>query len=110
LGKYLLIASRDCFEYADAAYFCDQARGLAGAANDVTLFLLQNSVLMARKGIGQNPLAKVAGAKKVQVLADDFCLRERAIGKDALLPGIQVSNVDHLVDLLMQDGVKAVWH
>ena len=113
MAKYLLIESRDPFEYGDVAYFCKQAGDLAAGGNEVTLFLVQNGVLMARGGIGVNPLAdavKSAGTGKLEVLADGFCLRERAIKSDALLPGVRSSDVDHLVDLLAQDDVKAVWH
>jgi predicted peroxiredoxin len=110
VSSYLLIGSRDVFEYGDAAYLYDQAKGLADAGNDVTMFLVQNAVLMARKGVDKSPIPKVLGQKRIKVLADEFCLKERAIGKDAILQGIQVSNVDALVDMLAQDGVKAVWH
>src|SRR2546426_11091313 len=109
MAKYLMIESRDCFEYGDAPYFIEQAQGLASKGNDVTMFLVQNGVLMARKGVDDNPVAKIAKGK-VKVLADDFCLRERGIPSTSLLDGIGVSNVDQLVDMLAQDGVKAVWH
>ncbi|MCH8194763.1 MAG: DsrE family protein [Chloroflexi bacterium] len=111
MSNYLMIASRDCFEYADVGYFCNQAQDLAAGGNDVTLFLVQNAVLMARKGIDGNPLAGVVGdGSKVEVLADGFCLKERGVKSGSMLSGVKVSDVDHLVDLLTQDGVKAVWH
>ncbi len=109
MGKYLLIESRDPFEYADVGYFCTMAKDLASAGNAVTLFLVQNGVLMARKG-ANSPVQSVLKDSKVQVLADDFCLKERAIQQGALLAGVKVSNVDSLVELLTEDGVKAVWH
>ena len=111
MSNYLMIASRDCFEYGDVDYFCNQAQDLAAGGNDVTLFLVQNAVLMARKGIDGNPLAGVVGGgSKVEVLADGFCLKERGVKSGSMLSGVKVSDVDHLVDLLTQDGVKAVWH
>jgi predicted peroxiredoxin len=111
MAKYVLIESRDAFEHGDASYFCNTAKDLASAGNEVTMFLVQNAVLMARKGAQRNPIESILkGRAKVQVLADDFCLQERAIKSSALLPGIGVSNVDHLADLLAQDGVKAIWH
>ncbi len=111
MANYLMIASRDCFEYGDVGYFCNQAKDLAAGGNDVTVFLVQNAVLMARQGIDGNPLAAVLdGGAKVQVLADGFCLRERGIKAGALLPGVTVRDIDDLVDRLAEDGVKAVWH
>jgi hypothetical protein len=46
----------------------------------------------------------------VQVQADDFSLRERAISAGALTEGVAVSNVDELVDQLVQSDTKIVWH
>ena len=109
MSKYLLIESRDPFEYGDVDYFTGLAGDLAGRGNDVTLFLVQNSVLMARQG-ATSPLGNLVKGGKVAVLADDYSLRERAVKADTLLPGVKVSNVDNLVDLLAEDGVKAVWH
>jgi hypothetical protein len=44
----------------------------------------------------------------VQVLADGFSLRERAIG--SLVDGVKVSDMNELVDLLLGSGTKAIWH
>lgn len=111
MSKYLLIESRDPFEAADVPTFCQLARDLAGQGNDVTFFLIQNGALMARPGAKSNPLATPAGGKgKLEVLADDFSLRERGIKPANLAHGIQSSTVDHLVDLLAQPSVKAIWH
>ena len=112
MAKYLLIESRDPFEYGDVGYFCGTAKDLATAGNDVTLFLIQNGVLMSRQGIESNPLASVLGGSpgRIDVRADDFSLKERGIAPSSVVSGVKVSNVDGLVDLLAQDGVKAVWH
>ena len=110
MANYLLIESRDAYEYADVGYFCGMAKDLAAGGNDVTLFLIQNGVLMSRKAAAGPAKGLLDVGPKVKVLVDDFCLRERGIEKSALMPGITVSSVDTLVDLLIQDGVKAVWH
>ena len=111
MSRYLLIESRDPFEYGDARYMYDLAGELVGRGNDVTLYLLQNGVLTVRQGVKGNPLASLPeGSAKVKVLADDFSLRERGIATSALAAGVQVSNVDNLVDLLVQEGTKILWH
>ena len=110
MANYLLIESRDAFEYGDVGYFYNLAKDLAGGGNDVTLFLIQNGVLMARQGVAASPVPELIKGGKVQVLADDFCLKERGIQSNALLSGVKASNVNALVDLLAADGVKAVWH
>ncbi len=109
MAKYLLIESRDPFEFADADYFYGLARDLAQRGNDLTFFLIQNGVLVARKGAQAGQLAGLqqAGAK---VLADEFSLRERGIKRDALAPAVTVSEIGALVDMLTEDGRKVVWH
>ena len=111
MAQYVLIESRDPFEYADTTYMYDLAGDLAGRGNGVTLFLVQNGVLCARRGVKNNPVAGMKQkAPSVQVQADDFSLRERGISSGGLVDGVSVSSVDNLVDLLVQDGTKIVWH
>lgn len=110
MAKYLLIESRDSYEYADVNYFCNLAKDLVATGNEVTVFLIQNGVLMARKGASSPAKDLVAGGGDLRVLADSYCLRERAIAETALLPGVKVSDVDALVDLLAMQDIKPVWH
>ena len=110
MARYVLIESRDPFEYGDSLYMYDLAGDLAGK-NDVTLFLIQNGVLTTRRGVKNNPLTGLKQkAPSVKVAADDFSFRERGISQSGIAEGIEVSNVDNLVDLLVQDGTKIVWH
>ena len=111
MADYLLVESRDPFEYADTSYFYQMAEDLCRAGNNVTFFLVQNGVLMARKGITNDAVARLrSAAPAVKILADDFSLRERAISSDKLADGVTSAGVDDLVDMLAQPGVKAVWH
>jgi len=111
MGKYLLIESRDPYEYADTHYFYDLARDLAGRGNEVAFFLLQNGVLVARIGAKPDKIGELRqAAPRVRVLADEFSLRERGIGRDATAPGVEVTEIGTLVDLLVDDGRKAIWH
>ena len=109
MSKYLLIESRDPFESSDVRYFYDLAAELAGKGHDVALYLVQNGVLAVRKGAANNPLQKVLEGK-VKVLLDDFSLRERGIKDGELIAGAAVSSVEKLVDLLAEQGRKALWH
>ena len=108
MAKYLLIESRDPFESNEVTRTYDFAVALAGAGNQVTLFLVQNGVLPARSGAQVEGLAAVAGSD-VTVLADDFSLRERAIDAAQLAAGVTAAPLDVVVDQLA-DGVKAIWH
>ncbi len=111
MSQYVLIESRDPFEYGDSLYMYGLAGDLAGKGNSVTLFLIQNGVLTTRKGVKNNPLTGLKGkAPSLTVAADDFSLRERGISESGIVEGVSVSNVDNLVDMLVQDGTKIVWH
>ena len=108
MAKYLLIESRDPFESNDVGYYYDLASGLAGEGHEVTLFLVQNAVLPARRSTKSDGLTKAAAAG-VEVLADEFSLRERGIGSDRLAEGVKASPLDVVVDQ-MADGRKTMWH
>ena len=108
MAKYLLIESRDPYDSQDVGFCYDLAKDLAKAGNDVTLFLIQNGVFPARPSARSGALADVASAG-VEVLADDFSLRERGIAEASLLDGVKSSPIDTVVDQLAE-GRKAMWH
>jgi len=106
MAEYLLIESRDPFESNDVGYYYDLAKGLVEDGNEVTLFLLQNGVLAARPSIHSAKL-DVLTRSGVTVLADDFSLQERGIGK--LAEGVSAAAIDVVVDHLAA-GHKTLWH
>jgi predicted peroxiredoxin len=108
MAGYLLIESRDPFDANDVANFYDLAEGLVRDGSEVTLFLVQNGVLPARQGSRSKALASVAAAG-VEVLADEFSLRERGIPSDRLVSGVTPAPLDTVVDQLAE-GRKALWH
>jgi predicted peroxiredoxin len=108
MAKYLLIESRDPFDTNDVGYFYDTANALASEGNEVTLFLVQNGVLPARRSSKSQPLTDAAKAG-VTVLADEFSLRERGISNDRLADGVESAPLDVVVDQLAE-GRKALWH
>ncbi len=107
MADYLLIGSRDPFESNDVARFYALAGNLVGNGSKVTLFLVQNGVLAARESARSAALSAVAG-NGVEVLADDFSLRERGISPDRLISGISAAALDVVVDQL-GEGRKAIW-
>ena len=108
MAQYLLIESRDPYESNEVGYFYDLAAGLAKDGNTVTLLLVQNGVLPARPSMRSTALATLAKAG-VEVLADDFSLRERGIRADRLAQGVHAASIDTVVDHLA-DGRKTIWH
>ena len=111
MARYLLIESRDPFEYADTNYMYGLAGDLQVKGNNVTLFLIQNGVFCARTNVKDNPVASLRQkAARITIEADDFSLRGRGISTSGLAEGVSVSNVDSLVDRLVQSDTKIVWH
>ena len=108
MSKYLLIESRDPYESGDVGHYFDLAQGLASGGNDVTLFLVQNGVLPARNGAQSNRLDAAVKAG-IEILADDFSLRERAITTSDLRAGVKSAPLDAVVDALA-DGCETIWH
>src|SRR5256886_12017819 len=85
--KYLIIESRDPFDSGDVPQLYAVAKSLRADGNDVTLFLVQNGVLAARPSKHSDALSAVAKTG-VQVLADEFSLRERGIAANRLASGV----------------------
>jgi hypothetical protein len=108
MAKYLLIETRDPFESGDVVFCHDLARRLAAEGNQVTLYLVQNGVLPARPGARAAGLDELVQAG-VEVLADDFSLRERGISAGRLQAGIKPSPLDVVIDGLAE-GCKVIWH
>ena len=108
MARYVLIESRDPFEWADVSRSYATASGLAKQGDQVTLFLVQNGVLPARRCQQSKPLEALA-KEGVTVLADEFSLRERGIDAGALAAGIKAAPIDTVVDQLA-DGRKALFY
>jgi predicted peroxiredoxin len=108
MAKYLLIESRDPFDSNEVTNYYELAASLAKEGNAVTLMLVQNGVLPARKSAMSEPLSAAAQAG-VEVLADEFSLRERGIRGGQLASGVKRAALDIVIDQLAE-GRKALWH
>jgi len=108
MPKYLLIESRGPFDSRDTQCYYDLATELAKAGDEVAMFLVQNGVMGTRTGSKDLGLGAVTAAG-VQVLADDFSLRERAIPANGLIDGVSAASLDTVIDQLAE-GRKAIWH
>jgi sulfur relay (sulfurtransferase) complex TusBCD TusD component (DsrE family) len=105
---YLLIESRDPFESTGAARTCELAIQLRAAGHDVALFLVQNGVLAVRSGVRRPELDQVIRTQ-IEVLADDFSLRERGISSASLIGGVRAAPIGSVVERLAA-GWNALWH
>ncbi len=107
MPDYLLFESRSSFESADVAGHFELAAGLAREGSRVTVFLVQNGVLPLRRGVRTAPLAALAQSG-VEVLADDFSLRERGIAQAQLPAGVKPAGIEAALDRFAE-GRKALW-
>jgi hypothetical protein len=108
MSAYLLIESRDPFEWSEVARTYELATQLRAAGHEVALFLVQNAVLPVRAGCRRAGLDRITGTG-IDVLADDFSLRERGIAATALLNGIRPASIDFVIER-MAAGWKTIWH
>jgi len=109
MSNYVLIESRDPFDSSDTSFLADTAAALRKRGNNVTVFLVQNGVLAARKQARKTQIPQLLESG-ITVLADDFSLRERAIQSDECQNAIKTVGIDQLVDLLVQENTKGIWH
>ena len=109
MTNYVFIESRDPFESHDVRFVEETAAALKGRGHEVTIFLVQNGVLTTRQRARDSRLARLAEAG-VNLLADDFSLSERGIEPSELRHGVRTSNIEELVDALVQENTKAIWH
>ena len=107
--NYIFIESRDPFESHDTEFLEQTAHDLKQRGHSVTVFLVQNGVLAARKHGRGSYLGRLAGAG-VTLLADDFSLCERGIQPAELQLGIQLSGIETLVEALIKEKTRAIWH
>ncbi len=107
MANYLIIASEDPFENRRAERMRDLATSLTRRGGTVSVYLAQNAVFGARRSSRGRHCSTLI-TECVDVLADDFSLRERGIDHKALLPGVKVASLDVVV-ARMAHGWKAFW-
>ncbi len=108
MSDYLLISSRDPFTCPATNELYELATSLHRAGHSVTLFLIENGVLAARANADSRVLREAAAAG-VQVLADSFALRQRAIPIGALLGAVKPAGLERVIDALAARA-KTIWH
>jgi predicted peroxiredoxin len=88
-------------------YSFDQVVRLAREGRDVTLFLVEDGVLDARRGPTARPLARALAAG-VEVLVDRASLRARGLRGARLLEGTRTAGLDALANRIAA-GERATW-
>jgi predicted peroxiredoxin len=107
MESYLLFESQEPLECGQVPRHYALAAGLRKEGNRVTLFLVQNGVAAARRSLRSEALSQLIEAG-VEVLADDFSLRERGISTSRMSEGVKVAEIGDALDQLAE-GRKALW-
>lgn len=102
MPSYLLIESRDPYSTQAVPGHVELAVALRRAGSRVALYLVQNGVLPCRAGADGDALHEALAAG-VEVLADDFSLRERGIAGDEIARGVHEAQIDTVIARLADD-------
>ncbi len=108
--KFLFVLSRDPDEYRGVREFATTNAEALAKSNEVHFYLIENGVFAAKKGKPE-PMNVVKPLTKngVKVYAEDVSLKVRGlVGKTE--DGVKVSNMDELVDLLMEKTDRVIWY
>src|SRR5690606_18729773 len=97
VSEYFVIASRDPFDCADTLRIYEWVRQLAEAGQRVSLLLVQNGVLPARRGARWGSLTPLA-ERGVNLLVDRHSLAERALAEADLISVAQPTDIDCVID------------
>ncbi len=109
MAHYLLVESKSPLDGGQHAF--ELGKQLRGLQHNITVYLIQDAVFAARKRFeaGEKLIAE-AKAQNLTLLADGISLRQRGITKERLSEAVRVSNMDELVDLIMEKSDKVIWH
>jgi sulfur relay (sulfurtransferase) complex TusBCD TusD component (DsrE family) len=109
LSNYVFIESRDPFDSPGTHSVSRTAVALRKEGHSVTVFLVENGVLGARKQAEKSQVPAIVESG-VTVLADDFSLQKRGISMEECAPGLRTGTMAHLIELIVKENTKAVWY
>ena len=108
MEHFFFIQSREPLTDNRATADYELINNLAAAGNQVTVMLVQNGVIPARRGSIIKSFDKLCDGK-AWILADPFSLAQRQIANDELKAGIESSALDRAVKAMLA-GHKVIWH
>ena len=108
MRRYLLVDSRDLQEYSGSDFILQTATGLKQQGNEVTLYLIENGVLAARKGASAAKRLSETAKAGIKILAEDSSLLTR--GVTALTDGVTSTSLDTLADLVLDGCDQVIWY
>jgi predicted peroxiredoxin len=108
MSEYLFIQSQEPYTEARANHQYALASALRAAGHGVTVLLVQNGVIPARRQARCAAFEALLGSG-VRVCADQLSLQQREIDRAELKDGVTVGDVGAAVDAMLA-GHKVIWH
>lgn len=108
MSRYFFIQSQDPFTESRTHQQFDLAKRLAGAGHEVTLLLVQNAVIVARRG-ARYMLFDVLQENGVTLKADEFSMQQRDLAPEQLKNGVTTGDIGLAVDAMLH-GEKVIWN
>ena len=108
MARYLIVDSRDLTEYTSGKYIQKVAGKLKQDGNDVTLFLIENGVIAARRGGDVAKNLTDLSKQGTKIMADDISCKARGVAQ--LAEGITQASIDQLADLITEGSDKVIWY
>jgi sulfur relay (sulfurtransferase) DsrF/TusC family protein len=107
MAGYLIFASRDPFSEKSAEETFSWVESLGKNGDEITLFLVENGALAARRTPKAEVLTRLAKSG-ARVWVDELSAKERGIEESRIAEGIEVVALDKALDAL-GDGAKTFW-
>lgn len=108
MTRFFFIQSREPITDSRANADYKLIHNLASAGHEVTVMLVQNAVIAARRGSIATSFDALCDGK-ARMLADPFSLAQRQIAHDELKNGIEPAALDAVVKAMLA-GHKVIWH
>jgi sulfur relay protein TusB/DsrH len=108
MSRYLIVTSRDLYEYASSSSVLELAGSLRNRGHEVTLYLVENGALAARQGAQLASRLSDLSRAGVTVLVEDVSAKARGIERVA--EGVRLSTMDELADLIVDGCDKVIWY
>ena len=108
MSDYVFLQSQDPFTETQTLAQYQLIHNLATKDNRVTLYLIQNGVMPARRGALCKPFDLLCN-QNINVVADRFSLEQRGIELDQLKSGVNAEEIGVVIDAMLR-GDKVIWN
>ncbi|MDO9517803.1 MAG: DsrE family protein [Methanosarcinaceae archaeon] len=107
MTKLLLVLSKDPFTTEIPELVTDIAIEAKGKGADVSLYLIEDGVTAARHGGFSERIVEIQ-KKGIKVFADDKSVLSRGI-YDKLIDGVEIKEIETLLDFIVDDYDRTAW-